>query len=382
MSSQLISTVLLILLFISCGFQKTKEKKVEDDTDTTAATGDESSSSVSSVASSSNSASNNIPTVNQPVVGAPNMVEVKINFVDQRTSGFNLVAGGESITPWQITIINCASGYSPVWTQADAGSFFLYRGDENCLAQLDTFTMDALAWQKVGGGGCTTTAICNYEDTPGATQLVQVSISSLLTTNIGAGAATTETLTVSVVEIEAGVLGDLTAGAEIYDASTTLTVAGARAPKVAWGTTPTTLDDIDATGIATLTFKIECDNNVVETGGQLTWTCDGQELSDYKIVLINDVYAGAPTYDEAVAEIAGGTPVATAIDASHIYGITGGADPLAAIPKGGFVISLPSEQATIYDNPNMLLILQYDEASGGTAKTIRYWNVDITQLAE
>src|SRR5690606_25620728 len=116
---------------------------------------------------------------------------------------------------------------------------------------------------------------------------------------------------------------------------------------------------ITAAGAGEFILKLDCEENIVGSGAAAS--CKGQNISDLRYRLVEDIFGGVLSHADAQALFSSG---AISIDpASEVLPI---GDPDA--PHGGFTSKTITGPAQMHLHPNMILII---EASGSS---YRYYN--------
>jgi hypothetical protein len=296
-------------------------------------------------------------------VDASEMISVPIGVLLQSASltgdeGFNLAV--PTTSDFVIKITGCTSGFEYTATSTagtPVNSVKLYRGDRNCVAGLESYTWQAVAYTKSGGG--TLTAASALFVGAGSKEM-QATVYVALSTPIDA----TSKASFVVAEVIKGT--DHTVPVANYSEPSDLIVEGIEAPN--FTIYEMQLVSIDNSGNPNFTVKLEC--GVARSGDNCpTALGNAQAMTSMKVALVYDdplVYttANTLTYSQAQAIVTAGATTITA-------GMVGDFNV-----RGGATVSGVIGQGPIDDHRNMFLVVEFTEAANN-GKSYRYFNVDL-----
>lgn len=272
--------------------------------------------------------------------------------------------GLRAASEFSMTVEGCSSGYTSTVTQASA-SILVYKFDQNCLAKLNSVTVDGVTYQPSTDDGFETWQagdIARFDDTAGSGRSLKFQVINQLDNPIP-GSAPTHGVDYAYSSIEQGADQDCTG--DCISNSSTVSVNGMDAP--AFDVNAFTYVDMAADGAGKFQFKLECQSDLVGSGGDAS--CKSAPLSGLRYKLVKDTFGGVLTATQA-AEILQDNP--DVVDASEV--IDASVD--AAMVKGGFITKVLQGPALIHLNPEMIFVLE----TGGTS--FKYWNVDVTPIVQ
>ena len=383
----LLGACLVVLVsLVSCGFHQTKDtdSDTENKTTDTAASGQESQTDTDSNQTNQTKKTSKIPTTtispytetyHSSNIGIAiidgERVSFDISVIDNRAVTLQLVRLADSYeqaTAWSISISGCESTYSPTFNHL-SGDYYLYRGDLNCVAGLESFTLDSLSWTKSGGGVCSGPAgtICGFEN--GDDKLI-VTINDQL--NLG-GITNNEAVTFTIKELTQGDDLDMTVD-DVSDDDVSYTVEGFRAPYVT-DLFYTHFESADVNGRGLFTFRVDCKDAIYK--GHATdreqWYCFydfGQSMIEYDLCLVD-----FDDYTLPLDAVSAAT-LFTNCDSEKLYIVTtnikDSSDTGWGGRNGGIEFALQGP-ANMYANRDMILVIKYNDS-------FRYWKVNIDDL--
>lgn len=264
-----------------------------------------------------------------------------------------------------VKITACSSGFEYTVTSTTAskvGTVNLYKGDTDCLAGLESFSWDGVAYTKSGGG--TLTAGSAIFQNAGNTKQMQATVYVAL----------------DIDSIDAASKAQFVIGEIIKGAAYEVPVANYSEPTDVLGNvleapnftivSATLVSVTTVTGVPHMTIALKCAGAVVGT------TCASptgvaQEMTQMSVSLVwdkpgldPDAYNGSLTYTQAETIV---TAAKTDIIAGMVGAVTGG--------SGATVTGVVGE-GPLDDKRNMLVVVRYQDVAT-SASSYRYFNMDL-----
>lgn len=249
-------------------------------------------------------------------------------------------------TSFVFDVTGCASGFekNDHDTASDGASIKLYKGDRDCVAELQSFDWNGKTWTQEGGG--------NYSGTDPVifTNIDDEEVSVVSSGNLPSPLVNNSTVSFYFSLAESGSAQQiLSSGASNYSPN-----GGVDAPYYRVRSTGgVTLEEISSpANIATFTFQLECLGGLASANTVcLSQTAENHDQVDMRVALIKDVYDGSMTRLElqtAMGAVGGGS--VKFVTAPDIL-------PAAAGFLGGFQVELDGPE-DLTSSKKMVLIIE------------------------
>jgi len=280
-------------------------------------------------------------------------VTVGVN-VQEKGVGFKLA----SANSFNMSLVGCASGLTQSnITQANP-SIDVYKFDQGCLVQLNSFVMGGITYTPASGdpfGSYAPGDIATFEEAANPANKYTVVITSQLSSPISGQEAVSYTFT----QLAAGT--DEAIAKSVVGDSHSLSVSGQDAPNM--DIVGVTMNGMTAGGAGQFIMKIECLAAI--TGTTPNFNCGTNLLTSMKYKLVKDTYGSVLTAAQAAAIFDGSESSVTAPDLLALAS--------SGAPNGGFNTSTVTGPAVMHNNPNMLFVIK-------AGASYKYFNVDVSTL--
>lgn len=265
-----------------------------------------------------------------------------------------------SASSFTMSLEGCASGFSiPTITEA-APNLTVFKQDTGCLVKLNRFDSSGVTWIPSSSDPFSSYAsgdTATFENSTDPSQVVRVIVVNQISSPSQPGDSIAYTFS------NIGVGASKTIAESITSNSHAISVDELDAPN--FFVSGVQFMGIAAGGAGQFVFTMECLAPLSGTG--LASICDGVSLGQIKYKLIQDIYSGSLTIDQATSIFNGG---GTSIDSGEVLAAGSG-----GTVDGGFTTQTLVGPAVMQQNPEMILLLE----AGGVS--YQYFNVDVATLS-
>ena len=259
---------------------------------------------------------------------------------------------------YSIKVEGCNSGYSGTSNEATR-DVKVYRGDSNCLAKLESITLDGTVYQPAFGSGFQTWQpgdIATFQKVGSAETSLRVLVRSQLSSPV----LTSDVISYSFSEIKKRDPNQIPEPT-IAEAHS-VTIDGELAPQ--FQIQLSSFKGINSKGGGLFEFTLQC--NQMQIGSDLQSSCGGALNKEIDYKLVEDTFAGNLEYKDALKLFA--TP------GTFVQGADNHA-PGTLSKNGGFKTTGPlSGPDELHKKPKMILVLR----RGGVSFT--YFNISIPTI--
>ncbi len=278
-------------------------------------------------------------------------VTVGVN-VAEKNAGFRLATA----TSYNMSLVGCASGLTVASITQSNPNVDVYKFDQGCLIQLNSFVLNGITYAPSVGDPFTSWAlgdIATFEQSGVPTNNFTVVVGSQLNNPITG----TEAVSYTFTQLAKGT--DESIAKSVVGDSHALSVSGQDAPTL--DIKGVTMTGMTAQGAGQFTFRLECDSAL--TGVSPNFICGTTGLTSMKYRLVADTYGSVLTAAQAAAIFTGTEPTIAAGD------LFANAGPV----NGGFNTQTLTGPDAMHTNSNMLFLVQ-------AAGSYKYFNVDVSTL--
>ncbi len=280
-------------------------------------------------------------------------------------------------TNLMVAVAGCSSGYTLAETTITSGVVNLYRGDENCKVELLSFTIGTKTYAGTFGATANWVAnsVATYTNVAPPSDTIKVFLTKQVTAG---GILSTDTVVYNFTDIQGGPTPTV-----LVTYAAPLSVTGVAAPDLSVAFAR--FLSVNANGSGNFAFTLAC--GVLAVGSGATETCDGiNESTQFKYMLVPDIYSGVPTVQQAIALFNGTNPTPVAVSSAKTIAAGGSDDSSNVIPDGGFYTgnTTPLVTGTTPIFPSNLkyvfLVEQLD--TSGNQQSFIYFDIVISTITQ
>jgi hypothetical protein len=264
-----------------------------------------------------------------------------------------------SASSYLIQVEGCLSGFSSSATEAEA-SIRIYKDDQNCLAKLQSLTIDGSVYQPLAGSGFQTWKpgeLAVFQKVGSPNLSLRVTVVSQLSSPV----TTSDSIQYSFSEISQNDSREIPN--QTVSEAHTITVNGELAPQ--FQIASSTFKGLGGKGGGIFEFTMECNKDQV--GSDAKSQCGGSYNTEVDYKLIEDTSSGKLTYQDAL--IIFSSPGIAVLGADNHT-------PGTLTKRGGFKTSSLNGLDELHKRPKMILVLRQGKTS------FTYFNIKVSTIAQ